>query len=1056
MSWYEPLKKITSRGSQADRPGSLAGLAQARRVHLGQFFTPDEIARIMWGIASHAIENKASRVSGKVRILDNSVGSGRLLQFADPDLHEIHGVDVDAEPLEALGMAAQAAGFECEFEHCGMEEINPKGFHLALINPPFSVHIEAPTLQPYACTSYGRYGPGTSALSHAYALAQAVEAADVVVALLPRSFTDELLANPEGLLGDAHESRFHAVIDLPSRAFREEGTDVSVSVVVMGLGGCAASDAPRIALKSVEDPLPAMPDLRIAGQHRSARIGRVDVEAQEPSITLPVTGNNVVRVTHDGRRMKLHYACGLTMAKVANAVLREPVTKMLGDEQRFPKGTRYAGQGLLDLEGHLIQDDPIASFTDFVRLIREAGGDPQVEPGLWAYLRRAMRKSRRQATPLRHTVFVQDGVAGNADRIEARPRRPQVADPKTWGSPALSIESLYSFDRTEDGLYRFEVKGREFRLTPEDLFERFEVVGGKAQSGWQVVHQGLPASYPDLAHGWRERAKAAGIDKWLSWGYQFDDLVELAMKPVGTIAAWDMGLGKARLATALILLHGCRHGLVATEAGLIDEMVIELKGLPIPAASWQVITRPEQLSDLRTINVISYERLRLEIEAKGGVKRMRNTYAGKLRRRIGVAVFDEGDLLANPKSDQARACEQVSARKAFVLSATPIANYPRDIAPILAFTAGDGTAAQPWGWRRGKLEKSWIKTMNVAERGIDAFRNTFVCTSWVTKEFEDTLSEGAKREIPRIANLEAYRAMLAPHVKRRITEEPEVAQWIKILKESREIVEVPWDHAHLAYYLDVVEEFSHRYLQARSEGGRKNNLIAILARIRAVSFASDFPQFGVEGFGAYMPLTSKQRWVLDEIERLTAQGKKTVLYAENPKQVELLSTHLEQRGVDAVKFHGGIPIRQRTRSLNDRFRFGDCPNLLATLGVTQKGLNMWQAEEVIMLSRSWSATTEEQAIHRLLRPQQKKNVRVRYVHLPGGIDGYKAQLVSFKKDSSAAGLDWGTPQTEDTDFLHLDTVIGRFVEDMARLHNVARHDVRELLNRIKTGERSYA
>ena len=215
-----------------------------------------------------------------------------------------------------------------------------------------------------------------------------------------------------------------------------------------------------------------------------------------------------------------------------------------------------------------------------------------------------------------------------------------------------------------------------------------------------------------------------------------------------------------------------------------------------------------------------------------------------------------------------------------------------------------------------------------------------------------------------------------------------------------------------------------------------------------MSFASDYPQYGVEGFGAYGPLTSKQRWVLDELEQLAKAGKKTVLYAENPGQIDMLHRHLTDRGVDAVRFHGKIPIKQRTQELNRRFRYGDSPILLATLGVTQKGLNLWQAEEEILLSRSWSSTVEEQAIHRTLRPQQKKHVRVRYVHLPGGIDIYKDQLVSFKRDSARAGLDWGTPETDGVEFLHLDTVLGRFAEDVARMHNIKRWDLKEYLQKL--------
>jgi len=429
----------------------------------------------------------------------------------------------------------------------------------------------------------------------------------------------------------------------------------------------------------------------------------------------------------------------------------------------------------------------------------------------------------------------------------------------------------------------------------------------------------------------------------------------------------------------------------------------------------------------------------------GRKKRMRNTYAGAMRRRCGVLVADEGDVLANPQSDQTQALYQLSPKRRYVMSATPIANYPRDIAPILSFTAGDGTAAQPWGWRNGRMEENWRLTVAHADCGIKAFREKFVTTEWVTREFEDTLVEGAKREIPRINNLEAYRAMLAPHVKRRIVEEPDVTRYVQIPKETREIVELPWDDAHLAYYIQIAEEFASWYANAMRQEGKKSNLIAILAKIRAVSFASDYPQHGVEGFGSYLALTSKQRWVLDELEQLALAGKKTVLYAENPGQIDMLHRHLQNRGVDAVKFHGGIPIKTRTTELNRRFRHGDCPTLLATLGVTQKGLNLWQAEEEILLSRSWSATVEEQAIHRLLRPQQKKNVRVRYVHLPGGIDVYKDQLVSFKRDSARAGLDWGTPETSDVAFLHLNTVIGRFAQDIAKLHGVESYDLKEYL-----------
>lgn len=80
--WYDPLRAVESRGSRAERPGLLAGLAAARREHLGQFFTPDDVAALMWRIAEPAMNAALGdkyRYS-KISVLDNSVGSGRLLQ----------------------------------------------------------------------------------------------------------------------------------------------------------------------------------------------------------------------------------------------------------------------------------------------------------------------------------------------------------------------------------------------------------------------------------------------------------------------------------------------------------------------------------------------------------------------------------------------------------------------------------------------------------------------------------------------------------------------------------------------------------------------------------------------------------------------------------------------------------------------------------------------------------------------------------------------------------------------------------------------------------------
>ncbi|WP_427308592.1 helicase-related protein [Cupriavidus sp. H39] len=461
----------------------------------------------------------------------------------------------------------------------------------------------------------------------------------------------------------------------------------------------------------------------------------------------------------------------------------------------------------------------------------------------------------------------------------------------------------------------------------------------------------------------------------------------------------------------------------------------------LPASDVHVIEAPEDLGRLGRINLIAYERLRMPVRRDAS---SRITYAHRLRRRIGLLVADEGERLSNPSSDQSRALWQLSARRRYVLTGSPIANYPRDIFGLIAFTGGDGTAAQPYGYRRGYLEANWLATAQHAERGIDRFRNDFVVLEWVTWEFAENLQDGAKREVPKIGNLPMYRQMLAPHVKRRLVCEPDVSRYIQIDPPAVEVVETDWDPAHLSLYLRTADEFADWYREVRKEG-RPNNLIAILARIRAVHFAANYPQHGVEGVGRFGPLTSKQRAVIERLEAIAGEGKQAILFAENPGVIDLIAAQLKAKGVEAVAFHGGIPIAKRVAAKDRRFVAGNATALLCTKASGRAGYNLPNADYVLFYDRSWTWRIEYQAMRRALRWNRKGQLKVVYFQLPGSIDTHQDQMVAHKRDAMEASLDWATPELEDEAFLHMDTLLDHFVEDLAKLHGRQARDQRELL-----------
>jgi hypothetical protein len=1037
--WRGDLRQYASLGSLTQRPGSLAGLHQARQAHRGQFWTSAPLAAWIWAMVSPAMDRALASTEGRYRVpvLDTSCGTGALLQFADPARHELAGVDPHKPSVVPLVQAAQAAGFAAHFAATTMEQIDPTGYGVALINPPYSLHLEAPTLVAGPATCYGRFGPDTSALSHVYAVQQALAAADIVTAVLPRSYADTLIQDP------AAWPRLVAIFHAPAWCFREQGADVRVSVAFFDRHPRALG-AP-VLVEVLASDLSGGWDLGLSCRTKHSltpRLRERGIIDEGPTITRPVTGSRAVHLGHSGSRITLGFACGLMEARVRNAVLRERLVPLNVPGHRYPRHVRYLGQGALDLEAHLVQNDPLSSLEALFEVIRGAGADLTVDPGLLNYVRRRARRLAIERTPFRHTVLVRADMArGGVESVVGQARKMHLVNPAVWGSPVIKAGQEVAFTPAGDGTYGYRVAGRDFSITEAELNDRFAVCAGQASDRWETVHPGRLDVFPDLAASLRQRGEALGLDRFLSWDYQFEDLLELAMAR-GGVAAWAVGLGKARLSAGLILMSGCKAGLICTEAYLIDEMRTELGKLPIPAEDWQVIEGPGQLRTLRRINVISYHRLRAPINRAHA----RRTYASRMRRRIGCLVADEGDLLRNKGTAQTNALWQIAAKRQFVLSGTPIGNYPRDCFPVLAFTGGDATAAQPYGMRRWFLDPAVRWSTQFAVPGVDEVRDRFVTLEWVTNEFADELKDGAKREVPKLQHIPEYRAVLAPHVKRRVAQEPDVARHFHIPVPQRRVQTLDWHEDHLAYYLEVAEDFRQWYLKGR-EHSRDLNLVALLARIQAVQIAAAIPQRRSEKspFRYAGGLTSKQEYAVERLATLAGEGHKIIAYAEWPDLLDLIGNALSRRGVENVVIHGGKPIGERVRALDEGFRFGPAPVLLASLGVAQKGLNIPQADRLMFLTRAWTAKTEEQAEGRVLRPQQTREVVGEFVHLAGSIDEYQGQMVAHKRDAIGAGLDWGTQDLADVDFLHLDTILGRFVDDLAKMLGCRHHELRKRL-----------
>jgi len=1027
--WRAELAGRRSRGSQAKRPGSHAGLAAARADHQGQFFTPRDTAALIWQLLTPAFD--ASTQKRHLHLIDTSCGAGALFAFATPDRFTLTGIDIDEASVNALADRAKGEGFDAEFVVGSLADARAHSYDYALLNPPFGLTFSSPNLEPLACTSFGRYGPHTHALSQAYAIEHALEAAAVVVAIVPTTFALTRLA------GSANE-RLRAVLRLPRGSFASEGTAVDTTLLVYGAErvGVDAIEQGEISTGNVAKWGEALRDALTASPGYPRR--RVSLINQEtmPTIVGDVTGDTRCRITRNGRRLVLKFKCPLAQAKGLNAVLRARAESV--PEHRHPVMRRamlptirpqlYTGQGVLDVEVILIQPDPLAVVDGLVRVLESQGLSPELDPGLLPYLRRRIRRLAIESTPPRrwaHTAINADAVVGTA-------RATHLERALDFRSVRVEAGQRLTFSRAEEaGVIRYTAtlpNGRNYSCGDRDLHARFIV--GESDPSWRLIHPGRAVAFPLEAERVRQRAAREGIPDFLTWGYQSADLIEMSLSR-SDICSWVMGLGKSALSAALCLMGGAANAIIVP-AHLAPEISAELTRLPIPRESWQVLTDHDQ--PLRRINVIAITRLRRPVATGAG----RKTLARCLRRKFHTVVIDEAQALKNGDTDQTRAVWELSPKRRYAMSGSPI-NYPRDALQLVRWVGGDGTARNPYGIHAPYLEVNHAKSMAYAARGVDVFADRFITLEWVTAQFENDLTRGGKREIPRLKSPEAYREWLAPMLVRRLTNEPEVTAHIRQPTYSTTVTEVQWDSAHLATYLDVSRDFASWFREAQQKAGvegKKINLMSVLVRIGAVLKAANAPHRDMGKFRSVSGFTSKQRAALDLCQTWAGEGRKHVVFAEQPDVLNRMAVELERRGLETVIYHGQTAIARRHRDL-DRFRKGNAVTLLASMGAAQTGLNLPQASRAVFLSRSWSAITEAQCLARLLRPQQSTHVEAVFLELAGGIDAYQRQLVLYKADAARVGIDDAESTLDDEQFEHMDTILNRFVEDLEALQAAA-------------------
>lgn len=137
--------------------------------------------------------------------------------------------------------------------------------------------------------------------------------------------------------------------------------------------------------------------------------------------------------------------------------------------------------------------------------------------------------------------------------------------------------------------------------------------------------------------------------------------------------------------------------------------------------------------------------------------------------------------------------------------------------------------------------------------------------------------------------------------------------------------------------------------------------------------------------------------VLGDLEAVTAQGEKAVVFVWQRETADEIAESLEKMGIRAVAIHGGYTQEDRDRAV-DLFQTGaDGPQVIvATYGALSVGVTLHRARTIYLVDIEWVPATMLQAEARVYRIGQSRGVQSKWVVAENTLDSLIVEKVQAK------------------------------------------------------------
>lgn len=411
----------------------------------------------------------------------------------------------------------------------------------------------------------------------------------------------------------------------------------------------------------------------------------------------------------------------------------------------------------------------------------------------------------------------------------------------------------------------------------------------------------------------------------------------------GGILADDMGLGKTLQILAFIKsLNTPKPSLVICPTSLMHNWENEIKKF-FPTFKTLVIKgnineRKREISHVNRFDLVitSYSLIRNDIE-------LYEIYDFE------VIVLDEANHIKNPNTKISNTVKRLNSTYRFVLTGTPIENNLKELWSIFSFVSPQ---------LLGKFKP-------FKEKYIDDFSEE---------------------------KLEELKQKIAPFILRRVKSE--------VLKELPPKI-IQTLYADLTpiqqkLYQEILEKTRESLLEKIRKDGIKKSKIHILTALLKLRQISNHPALINPSIGIGEEISGKMDLLKELLIELTDSNHKILLFSQFTKMLSLIQQEVEILGVKYSYLDGSLSESQRKKEI-ETFKTTDTPLFLISLKAGGYGLNLTEADTVILVDPWWNPMVEMQAIDRSYRIGQVNSVNVYKLISSGTIEEKIINLQERKK-----------------------------------------------------------